>query len=108
MFYSVFSVNVSLLSAAVVAAATGCPLFAAALLLIAAAVVGPQAAYFYCGLRCTIAAPLPRAALLLLLRMQSLGRKIVCSAVLPSPRLELTTTPLIPAIQQLCLLGRTC
>ena len=63
MFYNVFSVNVSLLSAAVVAAATGCPLFAAALLLIAAAVVGRQAAYFYCGLRCTIAAPLQRLPL---------------------------------------------
>ena len=46
--------------------------------------------------------------LLLLLLLQDLGRTIVCSAVLPSPGLELTTTPLALANQQLSLLGRTC
>ena len=37
-----------------------------------------------------------------------LGRTIVCSAVLPSPGLELMTTPLALANQQLSLIGRTC
>ena len=45
---------------------------------------------------------------LLLLLLLDLGRTIVCSAVLPLPGLELTTTPLALANQQLSLLGRTC
>ena len=74
------------LSATVVAAADGCPLFAAATLLIVAApiaaAVGRQAAPFCCGLhlllRCQglpLAAPLLLQLLLLLL--QNLGRTIV-------------------------------
>ena len=43
------------------------------------------------------------AILLLMLRIQ--GRSIVCSAILPSPRLELSTAPLALANQQLSLLG---
>ena len=48
------------------------------------------------------------AAAVSLRMLQNLGRTIVCSAVLPSPQLELTTTPLALANQQLSLLGKTC
>ena len=72
------------------------PLLAAPLLLIAAAAaVGYQAAAPSAA-GCSIASPL-------LLR-----RKIVCIAVIPSPRLYLATAPLAQPHQKLSLLGRTC
>ena len=46
--------------------------------------------------------------LLQLLLLLDLGRTIVCSAVLPSPGLKLTTPPLALANQKLSLLGWTC
>ena len=78
----------------------------AAPLLIAAAAVGCLAAP---SAGAALAAPLqglPLAAPLLLL--QILGRKMVRSTVLPSPRLELVTAQLALASQQLSLLGRAC
>ena len=53
-----------------------------------------------------LAAPL-LLLLLLLLLLQILGRTIVCSAVLPLPRLNLATAPLALVNQQLSLLGKT-
>ena len=87
---------------AVVAAAAGCLLFGAAPPIFAAAAITPTAiavltAAASVGCLAALAAllqGLPQAMPLLqqLLLLQILGRTIVCSAVLPSPGLELMTT----------------
>ena len=91
-----------------------CSATIAAIATIAAAAVGSQAAPFSCGLHqllccqgLLLADPILLQLLLLMLILM-LGRTIVCVTVLPSPRLELTTTPLALANQQLSVLGRTC
>ena len=55
-------------------------------------------------LNATVAALLPLLVLLLLLLLRILGRTRVCSAILPSPGLELLFAPLALANQQLSLL----
>ena len=93
------------------AAAAGCPSFVAALLLLYCCCCSElPGCCSFCWLLCCQGCPLRfsccNCCCCCLLRM--LGRTIVCSAVLPSPGLELSTALLALANQQLSLLGRTC
>ena len=99
----------------VAAAAAGCPSFwllcyyLLLLLLMHCCCRGLPSCCSFCCRLLALAAPLlglPLVAPLLLRRI--LGRTIVCSTVLPSPGLELTTAPSALANQQLSLFHRTC
>ena len=125
-YFTVYSITVSvvLLSTAVVAAAAtyvllsfcSCSAAHCCSAAIAAAAVGSQATPFCCGLHYSSCFAAKGCYQLLkccsncccCCCCRTLGRTIVCIAVLPSPGHELTTALFALASQQLSLLGRTC